>query len=153
MALYLLNNLLGGPGMSSRLNLSMRERRGLVYAVDSTYQPFTDTGEWCVYFGCDPRYATRCERLVLRELKQLRDNRLPRLALHRYKQQLMGQMAIASENRENMALSLGKSYLRYGRVDSLEDIGRQIEAVTADRLLHVANEVLDPGALTVLRFK
>ena len=153
MALYLLNNLLGGPGMSSRLNLSMRERRGLVYTVDSTYQPFTDTGEWCVYFGCDPRYATRCERLVLRELKQLRDNRLSRLALHRYKQQLMGQMAIASENRENMALSLGKSFLRYGRVDSLEDIGRQIEAVTADRLLHVANEVLDPDQLTVLRFK
>ena len=65
----------------------------------------------------------------------------------------MGQMAIASENRENMALSLGKSYLRYGQVYSLEDIGRQIEAVTADRLLHVANEVLDPEALTVLRFK
>lgn len=153
MVLYLLNNLLGGPGMSSRLNLSLRERRGLVYTVDSTYQPFTDTGEWCVYFGCDPSHVDRCERLVMQELKVLRDNRLSDLVLHRYKQQLMGQMAIASENRENMALSLGKSYLRYGRVDSLEDIGRKIDAVTSDRLLHVANEVLDPAALTVLRFE
>jgi predicted Zn-dependent peptidase len=73
MGLYLLNNILGGPGMNSLLNLSLREKHGLVYNVESSYQPFTDTGMWTVYFGCDPENANRCEQLVYRELQKLRD--------------------------------------------------------------------------------
>lgn len=153
MGLYLLNNILGGPGMSSLLNLSLRERRGLVYNVDSIYQPFSDTGEWCVYFGCDPDNAGRCEQLVYKELKKLRENRFSDVVLHKYKLQLMGQMAIASENRENMALSLGKSYMRYGRVDDLEDIRKKIDGITAGQLLRIANEIFVPEQLTVLKYK
>ena len=153
MGMYLLNNILGGPGMSSLLNLSLREKRGLVYTVDSTYQPFTDTGEWCVYFGCDPDHADKCEELVYKELKKLRDNRLSEVVLHKYKLQLMGQMAIASENRENMAISLGKSCLRYGYVDDLSEVRRKIDAITAGQLLRIANEVFVPEQLTVLKYK
>lgn len=152
MGLYLLNNILGGPGMNSLLNLSLRERHGLVYNVESTYQPFTDTGLWSVYFGCDPENATRCENLVYSELKKLREQEISDNALKKYKLQLMGQMAISSENKENMALSLGKSFLRYGKIDSLDTIRKRIETVTASQLRQIACEIFDESRLSVLKY-
>lgn len=152
MGLYLLNNILGGPGMNSLLNLSLREKHGLVYNVESTFQPFTDSGLWSVYFGCDPENATRCENLVYSELRKLREQEMPEAALRKYKLQLMGQMAIASENKENMALSIGKSFLRYGKVDDLDMVRERINAVTASQMQEIACEIFNESSLSVLKY-
>lgn len=152
LALYLLNNILGGPGMSSLLNLSLREKHGLVYTVESIYQPFTDTGWWAVYFGTDPENAEKCEKLVKDELMKLCSVQFSDKKLKQYKVQLMGQMAISSENKENMALSLGKSILRYGKFDTLDEIKDKINKITAEQLQHVANEIFDVEKLHILKY-
>jgi len=152
MGMYLLNNILGGPGMNSLLNLSLREKHGLVYNVESSYQPFTDTGMWSIYFGCDPENVNRCEQLVYNELQKLREQLLPENALKKYKLQLVGQMAISSEHKENLALSLGKSFLRYDKIDDLDVIKQMIEAVTAEKLQQIANEIFDMKQLSVLKY-
>ncbi len=152
MGMYLLNNILGGPGMNSLLNLSLRERNGLVYNVESSYQPFTDTGLWSVYFGCDVENAKRCEQLVYNELQKLREQKINESALKKYKLQLMGQMAIANEQKENLALSFGKSFLRYGKIDDMSVIREHIENVTAEKLQEIANEVFNPTQLSVLKY-
>lgn len=152
MGLYLLNNILGGPGMNSLLNLSLREKHGLVYNVESNYQPFTDTGMWSVYFGCDSENATRCEQLVHNELQKLREQPLAVNALKKYKLQLMGQMAISTEQKENLALSFGKSFLRYGKIDDLEIVKQRIEAISAEKLQEIANEIFNIEQLSVLKY-
>ncbi len=152
MGMYLLNNILGGPGMNSLLNLSLREKHGLVYNVESNFQPFTDTGLWTVYFGCDTENAARCEQLVMNELQKLREQKLTDNALKKYKLQLMGQMAISSEQKENLALSLGKSFLRYNKIDSLEVVKQHIDSVTPEQLQTIANEIFDPAKLSVLKY-
>ena len=152
MGMYLLNNILGGPGMNSLLNLSLREKHGLVYNVESSFQPFTDTGLWTVYFGCDTENAARCEQLVMNELQKLSEQKLSDNALKKYKLQLMGQMAISSEQKENLALSLGKSFLRYNKIDELEVVKRHIDAVTSEQLQVIANEIFDPAKLSVLKY-
>jgi len=153
LGMYLLTNILGGPGMNSLLNLSIREKHGLVYNVESNYQPFTDTGMWSVYFGCDTENAARCEQLVLAELQKLRDQPLSENALKKYKLQLMGQMAISSEQKENFALSLGKSFLRYGKLEDLESVKKRIEALTPEILQQIAIEMYDPEQLSVLIYR
>jgi len=152
MGMYLLNNILGGPGMNSLLNLSLREKHGLVYNVESSFQPFTDAGMWSVYFGCDPENVARCEQLVHNELQKLCDQPLSENALKKYKLQLVGQMAISTEHKENLALSLGKSFLRYGKIDDLETVKQMIEAVTAEKLQQIANEIFDMKQLSVLKY-
>jgi predicted Zn-dependent peptidase len=153
LGMYLLTNILGGPGMNSLLNLSIREKHGLVYNVESNYQPFTDTGMWSIYFGCDTENAARCEQLVLAELQKLRDQPLSENALKKYKLQLIGQMAISSEQKENFALSLGKSFLRYGKLEDLESVKKRIEAITAVKLQEIANEMYNPDELSVLIYR
>ncbi len=152
MGLYLLNNILGGQGMNSLLNLSLREKNGLVYNVESVYQPFTDTGMWSVYFGCDIKNARRCEQLVVTELQKLRDRPLKFSALKKYKLQLVGQLAIANEQKDNLALTLGKSYQRYGKIDDLETIRKRIDSISADELQDIAKEIFDPSQLSVLKY-
>jgi predicted Zn-dependent peptidase len=152
MGLYLLNNILGGPGMNSLLNLSLREKNGLVYNVESSYQPFTDTGMWSVYFGCDPENSRRCESLVYSELQKLREQPLSEAALKKYKLQLMGQMAIANEQKENLALGLGKSFLRYGKIDGVDVVKQSIESITSEQLQRIANEIFNPEQLSVLKY-
>jgi predicted Zn-dependent peptidase len=152
LGLYLLNNILGGPGMNSLLNLSLREKHGLVYNVESTYQPLTDTGMWTVYFGCDPENASRCEQLVYTELNKLREQKIGENSLKKYKLQLLGQMAISSEHKENLALSIGKSFLRYGKIDDISEIRKRINAITADDLQQIAIEIFDPQQFTILKY-
>jgi predicted Zn-dependent peptidase len=152
MGLHLLNNILGGPGMNSLLNLSLREKNGLVYNVESSYQPFTDTGMWSVYFGCDPENSRRCESLVYSELQKLREQPLSEAALKKYKLQLMGQMAIANEQKENLALGLGKSFLRYGKIDGVDVVKQSIESITSEQLQRIANEIFNPEQLSVLKY-
>lgn len=152
MALYLLNNILGGPGMNSLLNLSLREKHGLVYHVDSVFQPLSDSGMWTVYFGTDQENFKKCEKLVRLELRKLRDQKLSEPILKKYKLQLLGQMAISQEHKENAAINLGKSLLRFGKVDSMEVVREHILEVTADKLQSIAQEVFDDQLLSTLKY-
>ena len=153
MALYLLNNMLGGPGMNARLNLSLRERHGLVYTVESTMASYSDTGMWCVYFGCDHHDINRCLRLVRRELDRLMQRPLTDAQLSSAKRQLKGQLAIACDNREQFALDFGRSFLHHGQERDLEKLFHKIDTVTASDIQQVACELFSADHLTTLIFK
>ncbi len=150
LALYLLNNYLGGPGMNSRLNLALRERTGYAYTVDSMYTSYSDTGNVTIYFGTDKAQVDKCIALVHTELQQLRKKPLSHTTLQKAKRQVHGHIAISSENNENHMLSMGKSLMIFDRVDTLEEIGRRIEALTAAELMEVANDILDQDKLSYL---
>lgn len=152
-ALVLLNNMLGGPGMNSRLNMSLREHAGLVYSVESNLSTYPDAGYWSVYFGCDTADVTRCRRLVERELRRFIDVSLTPAQLAAAKKQLAGQTGIARDANESRALALGKSYAHYGRVRSLEEILDGIAAVTATDLQETAALVYAPERLTTLIYR
>ena len=150
MTLYLLNNILGGPGMNARLNLSLRERHGLVYTVESSMASYSDTGVWSVYFGCDHHDITRCQRLVRRELDRVMLRPLSASQLSAAKKQLKGQLAIACDNREQFALDFGRSYLHHGHERDIEALFQRIDGVTAEDIKQVANELFPTGHLTTL---
>lgn len=152
-ALYLLNNILGGPGLNSRLNLSLRERHGLVYSVESSMVSYGDTGCWCVYFGCDPHDVKRCLRLVRHELNRLMQKPLSATQLRNAKQQLQGQLAIASDSREQFALDFAKNFLHQGKERDLNDIMRHIDCLTADDLLQTACELFGDDRITTLIYE
>ena len=151
--LYLLNNLLGGPGMNSRLNVALRERRGLVYNVEANLTSYTDTGVFCIYFGTDPQDVDRCIRLVHKELKKLRENKLSISQLAAAKKQIIGQIGVAGDNFENNALDMGKTFLHYGRFEETKEVFKRIEALTAEHLLEVANEMFDENHLSTLIYR
>lgn len=153
VALLLLNNLLGGNGMSSRLNLQVREKYGIAYTIESNYTPFTDTGIFTIYYGTDTEKNDRAMRIIHRELKKLRECRLGAVQLHQAKQKFNGQIALGEENRLHLVISLCKSLLDYNRADTLEEVIAKVNAVSADQLLEVANEILEPTKLTTLLFK
>ena len=153
MALYLLNNILGGPGMNARLNLSLRERHGLVYTVESTMVTYGDTGVWSIYFGCDHHDVNRCRRLVRHELDRLMQKPLSQRQLMIAKRQLKGQLAIACDNREQFALDFGRSYLHHGHERDLNALYRRIDALTAEELQTIACELFAPDHMTTLIFK
>ena len=153
MALYLLNNILGGPGMNARLNLSLRERHGLVYTVESTMVTYGDTGVWSIYFGCDHHDVNRCRRLVRHELDRLMQKPLSQRQLMIAKRQLKGQLAIACDNREQFALDFGRSYLHHGHERDLNALYRRIDALTAEELQAIACELFAPDHMTTLIFK
>lgn len=152
-ALYLLNNILGGPGMNSRLNVSLRERRGLVYNVESNLTSYTDTGVFCTYFGCDPDDVDTCMRLVMKELKNLRDTKMTSLQLAAAKKQLVGQIGVASDNNENNALGMAKTFLHYNKYESSEAVYQRIEQITPEILLEVANEMFAEDYLSTLIYR
>jgi predicted Zn-dependent peptidase len=141
-ALALINNMLGGPGMNSRLNQALREKRGLVYTVESSLTNYTDCGLFSIYFGCDHHDVHRCLQLTLGQLKNFRDHRLTTLQLHAAQKQLVGQLGVASANLENAAITPAKGWLRLGAPEPLEETCRRVEAVTADEILAVANELM-----------
>ena len=150
MPLCLLNNILGGPGMNARLNISLRERHGLVYTVESSMSSYSDTGCWSVYFGCDHHDVQRCLRLVHRELDKVMQHPLSDRQLTAAKRQLKGQIAIACDNREQFALDMAKSFLHYGREHDVERLFSRIDAVTASQMQHVAQQLFAPDHLQML---
>ena len=152
-ALYLLNNILGGPGMNSRLNVSLRERRGLVYTVESNLKSYTDTGAFCIYFGTDPEDVDTCLKLTYKELKRMRDVKMTSSQLMAAKKQLIGQIGVASDNNENNALGMAKTFLHYNKYESSESVFRRIEALTAEGLLEVANEMFAEEYLSTLIYR
>ena len=151
--LYLLNNILGGPGMNARLNLSLRERNGLVYTVESTMVSYSDTGMWCIYFGCDSHDVKKCLRLVHRELDKVMQKPLSTTQLRNAKRQLKGQIAIACDNHEQFALDFGKSFLHYGWEKDITHLYESIDKVTAEDIQKVAKELFDRDRLITLIFK
>ena len=150
MSLYLLNNLLGGPGMNARLNLSLRERHGLVYTVESSMVSYCDTGVWAIYFGCDPKDVGRCLKLVHKELDRVIQKPLSDTQLRAVKKQIKGQIGVACDNRESFALDFGKSYLHYGWERDLNSLFRHIDEVTAESMQQVAAELMQQERLTTL---
>lgn len=151
--LYLLNNMLGGPGMNARLNVILRERRGLVYSVESSMVCYGDTGLWSVYFGCDPHDVNRCVRLVKSEFNRLMEKPLPEKTLAAAKKQIKGQLAVACDNNENFAIDFGKSFLHFGDEKDIEKLYQKIDAVTAEQIQQVAKEIFDKDSLATLVIK
>ena len=150
MPLFLLNNILGGPGMNARLNLSLRERHGLVYTVESSQVSYSDTGCWSVYFGCDHHDVKRCLRLVHRELDRLLQHPLSDRQLQAAKRQLKGQLAIACDNREQFALDFAKHFLHYGHERSIAELLQRIDAITSSQIQDVAQQFFTPDKLQLL---
>ena len=150
LALHLINNLLGGPGMNSRLNMTLREKKGLAYNVESNYSTYSDTGIIHIYFGTDKKNLEKCIELTFRELKKVREQGLGNVQLSRAKRQLIGQIAISAESNENQMLSIGRSLLLFDRVDTLEEISNKIEKITREELLEVSNEIFDRNKLSYL---
>lgn len=153
MGLFILNNIVGGQGMNSRLNLTLREKRGYAYNVESLYNPYSDAGLLTIYFGTDNRNLEKSIVLVHRELKKLRREPLGKLQLARAKNQIRGYLARAYENHESLMLSLGKSLLVFNRIDSLGETFRKIDAVMATELTEIAENIFDESALSMLIFR
>lgn len=149
---FMLINLLGGPGMNSRFNMSLREKYGLVYAIDASYTAYLDTGFLGVYFGTEPKNLEKASSLISKELKVLRTNPLTTKQMHDLKQQLMGQLAMSEESNQGFMLMMGKSLLDTGRVDSLKEIFAEIDAVSATQLQDIANELFDEKTWSTLTF-
>ena len=153
MPLYLLNNMLGGPGMNAKLNLALREHNGLVYTVESTMAAYGDTGVWSIYFGCDEHDVKRCLRLVRKELDKFMQKPLSEAQLKAAKKQIKGQIGVACDNRENFALDFGKSFLHYGWEKNVDRLYEQVDEITAEQIQAVAQELFDRDRLTTLIFR
>lgn len=150
--LYLMNNILGGPGMNARLNIALRERHGLVYTVDSSMVNYSDTGLWCAYFGCDPHDVAKCRRLVRRELDKMAEKPLSATALAAAKRQIKGQIGVACDNRESFAIDFGRSYLHHGIEKDPARLMARVDEVTAEGIQAVAQDIFDKDRMTTLMF-
>lgn len=146
-AFNLLNNILGGPGMNSRLNVELREKKGYVYGVESTATAYSNTGMFSIYFGTGHRNEQKCIDIICRELNKIKTTRLSATQLAAAKKQMMGQMAVARDNRENLTLSLGRSFFHFNHINSLQDSFATIENITSEELLDVANEIFNENNL------
>ena len=153
MALYLLSNILGGPGMNSRLNVTLRERKGLVYTVESIMTAYTDTGWWGVYFGCDKADVDRCRKFVEKELQRMVQQPLTASQLKAAQKQLKGQIGVACDNREAFALDFGKTWLFNKQEKHLDVLFQQIDALTPLQLQQAAAEIIAPENLTTLVYQ
>jgi predicted Zn-dependent peptidase len=150
MRMFLLNNIIGGQGMNSRLNLSLREKNGLAYNVESSYNPYFDTGIFLIYFGTDSQNLDKSIAITMSELKKLRGTKLGTIQLSKAKNQIKGYLARGYENHESLMLSLGKSLQIFGKIDTIEEICRKIDNVTASEILETANDILEPSDLSTL---
>lgn len=153
LAFFMLVNILGGPGMNSRLNMALREKYGFVYAIDAGYHPFTDTALFSIFFGTDPGQLPKSIKLVKKELKKLQEKPLGSLQLHIAKQQLMGQLAMAEENNMSYMLMMGRSLLDKDKIESLDELFEQIKQVSAKDLQDTAHEIFADERLSILTYK
>ena len=151
-AFHLLNNIVGGQGMNSRLNMSLREKSGLVYTVESHYTPYSDTGLWTVYFGTDHTDVPQALRLIYKEIKKVKENQLSPIRLFKAKQQLIAQMLIAGENKENWIIAKAKHFLNFNSLMEQTEIEAKIMAISSSQLCDVANECLQEEQFTHLHY-
>ena len=152
LTMYLLNNILGGGSMSSRLYLSLREKHGLVYNIDSQAVPLSDTGYWNIYLACEPQHKDQCLELCHKEIKLLRDTQLTTSQLQRALRQLKGQMAISAENQENNALAMAKQMLYHHHAPAWQETFAKVQQITPTQLQDVANEVFAPEKIFTLLY-
>jgi predicted Zn-dependent peptidase len=151
--MILLNNLLGGPAMNSRLNLAIREKYGYTYNLESNYQSYSDTGLFSVYLGTDPAYLEKTKQLVLKELEKLKTQKLGTLQLNNAKKQLKGQIALAQENGSGLMLSIGKTLLYNNKIETLKQIFNKIDLISSEKLLDISNQVFENNQMSSLTFK
>ncbi|MEN9919221.1 MAG: hypothetical protein RL662_1657 [Bacteroidota bacterium] len=152
-ALNLANNILGGPGMNSRLNISLREKRGYVYNVESNLTCYSDTGIFSIYFGSDKKNSSKCIELINKELKKLRETKLTQIQLMAAKKQLIGQISVSHDNHENLVLALGKSFMHYNHVNNMQESVEKINNISSENVLDVANEILTEDNLNFLSYQ
>ncbi|MDR0427948.1 MAG: insulinase family protein [Dysgonamonadaceae bacterium] len=150
LGLYLLNNIIGGPGMNSRLNISLREKNGLVYSIESGLTSYSDTGVFNIYFGADHDSVEKCLKLTYKELKKLRETKLSSSQLQASIKQLKGQLGISSDQKENVALSMGKSFLHFNKYETLQEVYRRLDLLTPEKLSEIANEIFGEEKLFLL---
>jgi predicted Zn-dependent peptidase len=153
MGMFLLNNILGGQGMNSRLNLSLREKNGLAYNVESNYNAYADTGIFSIYFGTDSQTLEKSISISMSELNKLRNSMLGSIQLSKAKNQIKGYLARAYENHESLMLSLGKSMLVFNKIETIEETYKKIDNVTASQLIGISNEIFEPSHLSTLIYK
>jgi len=153
VAMILLDNMLGGPGLNSRLSLLLREKHGYAYHVESNYSAYSDTGIFSIYFGTDKENYAKCVKLIKKEFESLRTKKLGIVQLKKAKRQLFGQIAISSENNASLLLGMGKSFLLFNKVDDLKRIKEKIEAISVDDIQEIANEVLDIDKMSMLVYQ
>ncbi len=153
IGLFLLTNLLGGPGLNARLHMSLREKHGYTYNVESNFTAYSDTGLFSIYLGTDDRYLQKCISLVKKELNLMRNKGLGTLQLHKAKQQLLGQVAISQENNQSQMLGIGKSMLLYNEVRTLKEMAAKIEGLTTSQLLRISNEILNEKDFSCLIYR
>lgn len=150
---FMLTNILGGPAMNSRLNLELREKYGFVYSVESSFHPFSDTGLFAIYFATEKKQAEKCLSIVKKELSKLRNSKITDRQLLMYKEQLKGQLAIADERNNGLMLMMARSILDMEKIDSLEELFTQTDAVSASQLMEIANEIFDESQLSLLMIR
>lgn len=152
IGLILLNSILGGQSSNSRLNLTLRERNGIAYNLESSFTAYSDTGTITIYFGTDKENLDRAISLINKEIKTLQTKHLGSIQLSKAKKQLIGQLAMSQENHEDLMLTLGKSFLVYNKMEGLDSVSKQMNDITSSKLLEIANEILDPDKLSMLTF-
>ncbi|MDD4150390.1 MAG: pitrilysin family protein [Bacteroidales bacterium] len=152
LPLFLISNLLAGPGMNSRLNMALRERRGISYNIEANYAPYEDTGNFNIYFGSDKENIDFAIELIFKELNLLKDKKLGPVQLNKAKKQLIGQIAIGSEIHSNVLLSLGKSFMIYNQVETVKQTIKEVETVTSEQIQDVANELFDRDKFSSLLY-
>ena len=149
---FMLMNLLGGPGMNSRFNLSLREKNGYVYSIEGNYTPYLDTGFMGIFFGTESRQLAKSIALINKELKKVREVPLTTIQLHQTKVQLMGQLAMSEESNMSFMLMMAKSLLDTGKVDTLPEIFSEIHDITSVQLQDIAQEMFNPENFSYLTF-
>jgi len=152
IALFLLNNLLGGPGLNSLLNLALRERNGLVYSIESSFTPYTDIGLFSIYFGCEQKNFSKCKRLVYNEIDKLINTPLKDRFIAKAKQQTLGQLTISTENKENLALGMGRSFLHFNRYETIAHIAEELQQITPQHLQNIACKLFDPSLSSTVTY-
>lgn len=152
MTFFLLSNLLGGPALNSRLNMALRERYGYVYSIDANYSAFSDTGAIAIFFGTELGLLQRSSDLVLKEIARLKSTKLSSNQMHKIRNQIMGQLAMAEENNANLMLMMGKSLLDIGKIETIEEVFDQIKKISSSEILEVANEIFAFEKLNYLYF-
>jgi len=153
MGLILLNSVLGGQSSNSRLNLTLRERNGIAYNLESSFTGYSDTGTITIYFGTDKENLDRAISLIKREINTLQNKPLGSIQLSKAKKQLIGQLAMSQENHEDLMLTLGKSFMVYNKMEDIESIAKKINLISAAQLMDIANEILDIDQLSMLIYK
>lgn len=150
IATVLLCNILGGPANNSILNATLREKNGWVYGVECTYTQYADTGIVAISLGCDKENIDKCVKAIEKELQKLREVPFSERKLKAAKKQLLGQLAISSDNRESQCLSMGKSLLAFDRINSIKDDRNLVDMIDSCDIHRMANTIFDSGKLSKL---